>query len=318
MTRNLYVAAAAWTTLAVATVPVFAKGQGAFAGNVYAGQMKSSQCVRCHGVGGNSTNSQYPKLAGLSASKIVEELNAFKTGESYNSEMTPMAQQLTTQDMADIAAYFSTQGFNNANAQGNNNFSGYPNMGNMSGYNTSMYGNPNMGNMNNNMGMYGHPNMGNMPSNNTGGMYGNPNMGNMPNNMYDNNADMYRNHKGNNFGSFTCTFHPGTYTYGNPNKGYTFVRWNPYQSHKPNNQGMYGNQNWGNMPNNQGINPNQGWGNQSYNQGINPNQGNQSYNQGINPNQNWGNQPKNDDKKKHSKKKRECKLEMEVELESSY
>jgi cytochrome c553 len=79
------------------------------AGSKEAGQAKSATCVACHGVDGNSVNPEWPNLAGQHPSYILAQLKAFKTGERKNDLMTPMAMILSDEDMADLAAYFSSQ-----------------------------------------------------------------------------------------------------------------------------------------------------------------------------------------------------------------
>lgn len=78
-------------------------------GSAEAGQAKSSTCVACHGVDGNSMNPEWPTIAGQHGEYIVKQLKAFKSGARQNPLMTPMAQPLSDQDMEDLAAYFSSQ-----------------------------------------------------------------------------------------------------------------------------------------------------------------------------------------------------------------
>ena len=79
------------------------------AGSVEAGQAKSMTCAACHGVDGNSVNPEWPSLAGQHATYITRQLNAFRAGERKNDLMSPMAMILSDEDMADLAAYFSSQ-----------------------------------------------------------------------------------------------------------------------------------------------------------------------------------------------------------------
>ena len=81
---------------------------GAAAGNAEAGATKAVVCQACHGANGNSTNPQWPSLAGLGADYIVEQLQEFKEGKRNNPIMMPMAAPLSADDMADLAAYFSS------------------------------------------------------------------------------------------------------------------------------------------------------------------------------------------------------------------
>src|SRR5690348_17368433 len=47
-------------------------------GDAAAGQGKAAACGACHGMDGNSTDAQYPKLAGQHESYIVRQLTHFK------------------------------------------------------------------------------------------------------------------------------------------------------------------------------------------------------------------------------------------------
>ena len=78
-------------------------------GDATAGQTKAAACGACHGMDGNSTDPQYPKLAGQNPQYIVTQLMRFKSGTRQNAIMQGMAAPLTPQDMHDIAAYFSSQ-----------------------------------------------------------------------------------------------------------------------------------------------------------------------------------------------------------------
>ena len=75
-------------------------------GNAEAGASKATVCQGCHGANGNSTNPDWPSLAGLGADYIVEQLQNFKDGKRNSPIMMPMAGPLSAQDMADLAAYF--------------------------------------------------------------------------------------------------------------------------------------------------------------------------------------------------------------------
>lgn len=78
-------------------------------GTVEEGQTKSTPCIACHGVGGNSANPQWPTLAGQNGPYIVKQLKAFKAGGRQDPLMSPMAATLSDDDMEDLAAYFSSQ-----------------------------------------------------------------------------------------------------------------------------------------------------------------------------------------------------------------
>jgi len=73
-----------------------------------AGATKAATCQACHGANGNSTNTEWPSLAGIGADYIAEQLKNFKTGKRASPVMMPMAANLTADDMADLGAYFDS------------------------------------------------------------------------------------------------------------------------------------------------------------------------------------------------------------------
>jgi cytochrome c553 len=78
-------------------------------GSAEAGATKAAVCTACHGVNGNSVNPEWPNLAGQNAAYIREQLAMFKARKRNNPIMQPIVDPLTEQDVADLAAYFSTQ-----------------------------------------------------------------------------------------------------------------------------------------------------------------------------------------------------------------
>jgi len=78
-------------------------------GNIDAGKTKSALCAGCHGATGKNPSLNFPNLAGQHAQYIVKQLKAFKAGTRVDPTMQPMASTLSEQDMADVAAYFSSQ-----------------------------------------------------------------------------------------------------------------------------------------------------------------------------------------------------------------
>lgn len=80
------------------------------AGNAEVGQTKSVACAACHGPDGNSpVNPIWPKLAGQHPKYIEKQLTDFKSGARTDPTMIGMAAPLSEQDVADLAAYFSSQ-----------------------------------------------------------------------------------------------------------------------------------------------------------------------------------------------------------------
>jgi cytochrome c553 len=94
---------------APAPVVTLADTKPATFGDAKVGQTKAGTCAACHSADGNSTDAQYPKLAGQHERYIWRQLKMLKSGERENPIMMGMASALTEQDMRDIGAYFATQ-----------------------------------------------------------------------------------------------------------------------------------------------------------------------------------------------------------------
>jgi len=78
-------------------------------GNADAGKTKAAMCGACHGATGHSPSPTYPNLAGQKDAYIAKQLADFKSGARTDMMMAPMAANLSEQDMADLAAFFSAQ-----------------------------------------------------------------------------------------------------------------------------------------------------------------------------------------------------------------
>ena len=89
--------------LLLVSLPVLA------AGDAQAGQGKAAICAACHGADGNSVIPMWPKIAGQHAAYLERQLGLIKAGERPVPEMAGIVMGLTDQDMADVAAYFSSQ-----------------------------------------------------------------------------------------------------------------------------------------------------------------------------------------------------------------
>ncbi|MBE0625192.1 MAG: cytochrome c [Burkholderiales bacterium] len=83
------------------------------AGNADAGKGKISMCIGCHGIPGYKTVYPHvyrvPMITGQSPLYIVNALQAYKSGARNHPSMRGIAQGLSEQDMADLAAYYSTE-----------------------------------------------------------------------------------------------------------------------------------------------------------------------------------------------------------------
>jgi cytochrome c553 len=81
-------------------------------GDAKAGATKAGACAACHGLDGNPTDPQYPRIAGMPERYVAQQLALFKSGERTGgmaAVMAPMAMPLSAQDMRDIGAYFAQQ-----------------------------------------------------------------------------------------------------------------------------------------------------------------------------------------------------------------
>jgi nitrite reductase (NO-forming)/hydroxylamine reductase len=79
------------------------------AGDPEKGKQRAVLCFGCHGPTGQSFNPEYPNLAGQMELYLIKQITAFRSGERKNPLMTPMATQLSDQDVLDVAAFFSAQ-----------------------------------------------------------------------------------------------------------------------------------------------------------------------------------------------------------------
>ena len=90
----------------------------AFAQDAATGKEKSAACAACHGADGNSTVPQYPILAGQTARYLYLQLKDFKEGRRKDPVMSPMAANLSRQDMFDLAAFYAEQKPNGQGSKG--------------------------------------------------------------------------------------------------------------------------------------------------------------------------------------------------------
>jgi len=94
------------------SVPLFALAVagGAQAADIEAGKAKvQSVCSACHGIVGVSVSDTIPNLAGQKATYIEIQLKSLREGTRKNPIMSAIASQLSNDDIANVAAYFSSQ-----------------------------------------------------------------------------------------------------------------------------------------------------------------------------------------------------------------
>ncbi len=79
------------------------------AGDPILGKAKAEQvCVTCHGLDGVGIDDTYPKLAGQYADYMEHALKDYRSGARKNVIMAGFAATLTDEDIANVAAYYST------------------------------------------------------------------------------------------------------------------------------------------------------------------------------------------------------------------
>ncbi len=97
-----------WQCLAIAAMTA-GLTVAAHAGDVSRGEELSGSCAACHGADGNSTNPEWPKIAGQHARYTYEQLRHFQSGERDDPLMAGEVADLSDQDMKDLAAYYAAQ-----------------------------------------------------------------------------------------------------------------------------------------------------------------------------------------------------------------
>ena len=97
------------TVIAVAAIVLAGAFGTATAGDAAAGKAKFAVCAGCHGpTGAGNEALKYPKLTGLEAGYVSEQLRLFKTGARDNATMKAMTAGLNDADMDNLGAYIAT------------------------------------------------------------------------------------------------------------------------------------------------------------------------------------------------------------------
>jgi cytochrome c553 len=96
------------------TLATFAAQAQAPAGDVKAGETKAAMCIGCHGIPGYQNSfpeiHKVPMIQGQSDKYIVSALTAYQKGDRKHPTMRGIAASLSEQDMADLAAFYASQG----------------------------------------------------------------------------------------------------------------------------------------------------------------------------------------------------------------
>ena len=81
----------------------------AFAADARAGRQKvAGVCQACHGMDGLSKNPESPNLAGQLGPYLVKAITEYRSETRKNESMNIVAKDLTDDDIANIAAYYSS------------------------------------------------------------------------------------------------------------------------------------------------------------------------------------------------------------------
>lgn len=70
-------------------------------------QLASMQCQTCHGLDGIATMPVAPHLAGENEIYLQTQLKAFRSGKRVNEMMSVVAKNLSDDDIANVAAWYS-------------------------------------------------------------------------------------------------------------------------------------------------------------------------------------------------------------------
>jgi cytochrome c553 len=89
---------------------LFGACAAAGAADMKAGEAKAREvCQACHGLDGNSPTPDYPKLGGQLPDYLAKALRDYKSGARKNAIMAGFTGTLSTQDIANLAAYYAAQ-----------------------------------------------------------------------------------------------------------------------------------------------------------------------------------------------------------------
>jgi len=99
---STYITRALFVTALMASSAVYS------AADVKAGKAKSAACGGCHGPQGISFAPNFPNLAGQKAFYLATAIQSYRTGERNDPTMKAMVAGLTDDDVANLAAYYSS------------------------------------------------------------------------------------------------------------------------------------------------------------------------------------------------------------------
>ncbi|MEE4280074.1 MAG: c-type cytochrome [Halieaceae bacterium] len=92
---------------ALMCVALGAQAADVLKGDPDAGKQKAVMCSACHGADGNSMVPAFPKLAGLGEKYLLKQMQYIRDGVRPVAQMAGQVDNMSDQDLADIAAYFT-------------------------------------------------------------------------------------------------------------------------------------------------------------------------------------------------------------------
>lgn len=102
------------SVLVVACVTTLSAHAQEIKGDAQAGEKKIAMCIGCHGIKGYQASfpevHKVPMISGQGAGYIASALHAYKKGERRHPTMRGIADSLSDQDIANVAAYYSASG----------------------------------------------------------------------------------------------------------------------------------------------------------------------------------------------------------------
>ena len=81
----------------------------AFAADLDAGRVASTQCAMCHGADGRGNGVPGSSIAGMNAEVFKKHLRDFKSGTRRNFMMQRFVNRLSNEDFENLAAYYAIQ-----------------------------------------------------------------------------------------------------------------------------------------------------------------------------------------------------------------
>ncbi len=79
----------------------------ASSGDAFRGMLLAKRCDHCHGAEGFSAVASTPNLAGMDKLAIWKQLQDFRAHKRLSRAMVPIAESLSSRDLADVVAYYA-------------------------------------------------------------------------------------------------------------------------------------------------------------------------------------------------------------------